>query len=125
MRVLFLVCILATTGCDQDPLGLARRQVVGPYQLRQWEDGRTYQLVERRRADRGGGVLDGDVLRLGWSSDHILAQRRAMFGGTIDWMVVDVERGEVSGPFTEAQIHSRADLARLTLCTADEAWRKL
>ena len=109
---------------DQHPFGLSRRQVAGPYKLQQWEDGQTYYLVGGPQGDRVGGAIEGTVLRLGWNKDFIVVERLAMFGGTIGWMVVDVNRREVSGPFTEDQIHRRPEIARLVLYSADSAWRR-
>jgi hypothetical protein len=127
VRMVLVTCaLLASAACmDQDPFGLSRRKVAGPYRLQQWEDGQTYYLVGGPQAASSGGAIEGTVLRMGWSRDRIVVQRSAVFGGAIDWMVIDVGRREVSGPFTEAQIRGRADLAHLTLYSAADAWRKL
>ena len=82
-------------------------------------------VLFKQAYDMTGDAIGGTVLQLGWSKDLIVAQRRATFGGKVEWVVVDVKRREVSGPFTEQQIRERPDLAKLTLHSADSAWRRL
>jgi hypothetical protein len=117
-----LLSLLAA--CDQDPFGFSERRVAGDYRLNEWEDG-LYYLVGGPTPDSGGGAINGTVLRLGWDSRYIIAQRQSMADGDTAWMVVDVARRSVTGPFTEQEIQARPELARLRTFRADSAWRKL
>ena len=110
--------------CDQDPFGFSERRVAGDYRLNQFESGH-YYLVGGPQPDNGGGAIDGTVLRLGWDARYIVVQRQALAGGDTAWMVVDVARRMVTGPFTERELRARPELARLQVVRADSAWRKL
>src|SRR2546423_13180784 len=84
-RARHLLLAAATLGagaaCDQDPFHLSERRLAGDYRLKQWEDFRTYYLVGGPQPDRGGGAIDGTVLRLAWDRSPLLIQRQAAFGG--------------------------------------------
>jgi hypothetical protein len=119
------VSLVLLISCDQDPFGRSTRAVVGDYQLRQWEDFKTYYLDDVKDLHDGGGAIEGVVLRIGWDPHHILVKRRALFGGNEGWMVIDVDSKAVKGPFTDAEISGRRDLSGLKVLRADSAWKKL
>jgi hypothetical protein len=126
-HVMLAATLLGCAACDQDPFGRSERRVAGDYQLKQWEDFRTYYLVGGPQPDSGGGAINGTVLRLAWNDSLVLVQRRATFGGDTAWVVVDARRQTVSGPLTRAEVGARPELARLehAAMPADSAWRIL
>jgi hypothetical protein len=81
-------------------------QDCGRLQLEQWEDGNTYYLNKKghKGSGSGGGLLDGTVQRIGWSQRYIVAKRYSTFRGDPDgWMVIDLQSGEITGPFSDAE----------------------
>jgi hypothetical protein len=54
--------------------------VLAGFELKQWEDSKTFYLVRSGEKDNGGGVLDGTVTRIGWNARYIIAERKANFG---------------------------------------------
>jgi hypothetical protein len=92
--------------------------------LKQWEDETTYHLVGGPQPDSGGAV-NGHVIRLGRNARFIVAQRAATAGGDTAWIVVDVNRREVSAPMTDTDIASRPEVARLATYRVDSAWAQL
>jgi hypothetical protein len=125
--ILFAALIFSTlVGCiDQDPFGLSTRTILGKYSLNQWEDEATYYLVAPGAND-GGGVIEGTVQQLGWNRDIILAERLSTFRGDPDgWMVIEVAKHKVTGPFTTEQIKSNPTYAGIKIFSAAEAWKKL
>jgi hypothetical protein len=108
--------------------GGQERTVVGDYRLEQWEDFKTYYLHKRGLDDssQGGSFIGGIVLRIGWSSRYILAERHSFFRGDPDgWMIVDVETGNVTGPFTETEFQARPESVGVQIYGAAEAWKRL
>jgi hypothetical protein len=119
--VLLCVAVLAA-GCDQE------RKVAGAYRLEQWEDFRTYYLHKRGQDDssQGGSIIGGTVVRIGWSSRYILAERHSIDRGDPDgWMIIDVHTGTMSGPLTEQDLRTRAEAQGIQIYEAGEAWKRL
>lgn len=110
--------------CDQDPFGVTERRVAGDYRLNRWEDGTTYYLVGPGPAESGGGAIEGTVQRIGWSDSLIVVRRRAM-AGQDGWMIVEVGRGRVRGPLSDAEFQGHSVYARISTYRADSAWRHL
>lgn len=119
--ILCLVALLMT-GCANE------RTVAGAFRLELFEDGTTYYLHKRGQDDssQGGSIIGGTVLRLGWSSRYIVAERHSIYRGDPDgWMVIDVQSGTMSGPFTETEFQARPEAQRIQIYQVSEAWKKL
>jgi hypothetical protein len=117
---------LLCSGCF--PGGGKERKLAGDFRLERWEDGTTYYLHRRGHDDskEGGSIIGGTVVRIGWSSRYILAQRYSIFRGDPDgWMIIDVQSGSMTGPFTDAQFQTRPEPAGITTLPVAEAWRRL
>jgi len=124
--VLYVIMLALLVGCDQDPFGFNEKEISGNYLLEIWEDGSTYYIIEKGVERDGGGVIDGTVLEIGWSEDFIIAKRYANFRGDLDgWMIVDVRREAVEGPFTDEAIKTKSQAQGMDFMSAQEAWEKL
>ena len=127
MRDLFsLLVLISLSSCmDQDPFGLSTRDIVGPYELRQWEDGETYYLEGLSNVKVGGhGVLDGVVTKLGWNDSYILVYQNDDGSGG-GWRIVDIKKGKISEIVDQARIEQDSTLRGLTIYSASDAWNKL
>jgi hypothetical protein len=126
LQTLFPLILVASAAlsCDQDPFGMSRRRLVGQYRLQQWEDERTYYVLGDSALGRGGD-LAGSVVFIGWNDRFIVAERRAMAGGVLGWMLIDVQAKVVSGPLDSAALLARPALADIRLLSPDSAWRRL
>ncbi|MEI8045359.1 MAG: hypothetical protein WCL11_28370 [Verrucomicrobiota bacterium] len=126
-RLFTLICMaVLLAGCF--PGGGTQRKIAGDFSLEQWEDGTTYYLHRRGHADssEGGSIIGGTVLRIGWSNRYIVAQRHSIYRGDPDgWMIIDVQTGDISGPFTDAQLQARDDVRGIVTHPVAEAWRSL
>ena len=110
------------TGCGRG------RTVAGAFQLEQWEDRKTYYLHKSGLDDSsmGGSVIGGTVLRIGWNSRFIVAERYSFYRGDPDgWMIIDVVSGAFSGPFLEAEFRARPEAQGIQIYEVSEAWKKL
>lgn len=119
-----LLCLVAllVTGCGNE------RTVAGAFRLELFEDGTTYYLHKRGQDDssQGGSIIGGIVLRLGWSSRYIVAERHSIYRGDPDgWMIIDVQSGAMSGPFTETEFRARPEAQGIQVYQVSEAWKKL
>jgi hypothetical protein len=104
------------------------RKIVGKYRLEQFEDLETYYLHKAGQDDSadGGSIIGGTVRRIGWSSRYIVAERHSIYRGDADgWMIIDVESGKMSGPFTEADFQSRPESKDIQIYDASVAWKRL
>jgi hypothetical protein len=125
----FLLLIAAlgmVVGCDQDPLGTSRRTILGDYQLKLWEDGSTYLLVDGSKSGTGWEVAGGSIIRVGWDQRRILVERHSTsIGGVDGFIVVDVAARTVSGPLSSSELAKNVDLAKIKLMPPAEAWKLL
>ncbi len=120
--IVLVSVMLAAIGCSQE------RKLAGPYRLEQWEDGQTYYLHKRGQDDstEGGSIIGGTVLRIGWSSRYIMAERHSIYRGDPDgWMIIDVQAGTMSGPFTEKDVRARPEAQGIQVYEAIDAWKRL
>jgi hypothetical protein len=91
--------------------------------LERAEDG-TYQIVTPDHED-GGGVLEGTVEELAWSSELILARRHSTFRGDPDgWMVIDVATGAVRGPLSKEELQADPKLSKMTPESPANVWKR-
>src|SRR2546428_3437586 len=82
------VIVATASACDFDPMRLSERPIAGIYRLKQWEDEKTYYLI--------GGGRSGDeevprslrIVRIGWNSQYILADRRGYAAEHLNGVVV-------------------------------------
>lgn len=122
ISVLSLSLLTIVTGCEQ------QHTIAGDYRLEQFEDGKTYYLHKRGHDDSadGGSIIGGVVLRLGWSSRYIVAERHSIYRGDADgWMIIDVQSGAMTGPFTEADLRKRPEAEGIQIYEVSEAWKRL
>jgi len=114
--------MILVSGCGQ------QHTIAGDYRLEQFEDGKTYYMHKRGQDDssEGGSIIGGTVLQIGWSSRYILAERHSIYRGDADgWMIIDVQSGKMSGPFTETDFRVRPEANGIQIYQASEAWKKL
>lgn len=117
-----LLLLLGLSGCEQ------QHTIAGDYRLEQFEDGQTYYLHKRGQDDssNGGSIIGGIVLRLGWSSRYIVAERQSIYRGDLDgWMIIDVQSGAMNGPFIEAEFRARPEAQGIQIFQVSEVWKKL
>lgn len=118
-RVLSSVLMLATvivTACDQDPLGLAQRRVVGRVSLEEFE-GDVYFLHVPESSEAPDGQLKGQVRQLAWDSSTVFVERDT------DYVAVDVQSGWVRGPLDVAAAKQEPLFGRLA--PAVYVWHQL
>jgi hypothetical protein len=119
---LLLLLALFVAGCEQ------QHTIAGDYRLEQFEDGKTYYLHKRGHDDssEGGSIIGGIVLQLGWSSRFIVAERHSFYSGDADgWMIIDVQSGAMTGPFTEADLQKHSEVQGIQRYDVSEAWKRL
>lgn len=75
------------------------------------------------------GPMDGTVIQLGWNDRLIVAQRKAVSGGTLAWMILDTKAETLEGPFTDEEFKVRLQvtpqLASIEVRAAEDAWQAL
>jgi hypothetical protein len=117
--VLFVVLL---TSCKQ------QHRIVGDYRLEQLEDGQTYYLHKAGQEDsaQGGSIIGGTVLRMGWTTHYIVAERYSINRGDPDgWMITDVRTGTMTGPFTKADFQARPESKGIQIYEVSETWKNL
>lgn len=118
--------VLMLTSCDQDPFSMSTRNVVGPYMLRQWEDGETYYLQEKGKHENNGEAIDGTVTSIGWSDRYIIVKKYSDFRGDPDgWMTIDAQRKTIEGPYDDQTIAKSPEAKDMKFLPPKEAWQKL
>jgi hypothetical protein len=126
LYVFSLLALILLPGCmDQDPFGLSTRDIVGPYELRQWEDGKTYYLEGPSHMKGGGhGAIEGIVTKLGWDDNYILVYQNddGKGGG---WRIVEIKKRKISEIVDQARIDQDSALRGLIIYDASDAWNKL
>jgi hypothetical protein len=108
------------------------KQVAGAYFLTRWEDFKTYYLEENGKGEtmKGGGAIDGTVLRIGWTGSVIAVNRKPTLATVkSDWVLIDVAKRTVSDPMTEEAFlkmqQTDPALSSMTMRSAADAWRLL
>jgi len=122
LHSLVFLLVLLITGCER------QHTIAGGYRLEQFEDGHTYYLHKSGHDDSadGGSIIGGIVLRLGWSSRYIVAERYSIYRGDPDgWMIIDVKSGTMSGPFSESDFRARPEAQGIQVYQVSEAWKIL
>ena len=120
------VIVATASACDFDPMRLSERPIAGVYRLKQWEDEKTYYLVG------GGSSVHGEIprhlpiVRIGWNSQYILADRRCYAAENMNGVIViDVKAETVTGPYTEKELAAIPDVVGIRLMSPEVAWKKL
>ena len=119
---LALSLLAVLSGCKQ------QHTIAGDYRLEQFEDGHTYYLHKLGHDDSadGGSIIGGTVLQLGWNSRFIVAERHSIYRGDPDgWMIINVQTGSMSGPFTEADLRKHSEASDIRIYEVSEAWKRL
>ena len=123
--------VMILTACSI--IASPQKRVAGDYYLIQWEDFTTYYLEETRSNGTRrieDGTPGGGVLRIGWSKEHIVYKRGlSKRTSETDWIIIDVERHEVQGPFSEEQIVKLKEkspvLRSIKIYEVEDAWKRL
>jgi hypothetical protein len=105
--ILMVSLVFVVLGCEQ------QHTIAGDYRLEQFEDGHKYYLHKRGHDDSpdGGSIIGGIVLRLGWNSRYIVAERHSIYSGDPDgWMIIDVQAGVMTGPFSETDLRKHSEV---------------
>ena len=125
--LLAAVASVLLAGClgwgDLDPFGLSERAIVGPYRLRQWEDGTSYYLITP--ADTGDLIPGPPLERLGWDRAHLVVLRELEGAESGAWTIIDLATGRARGPLTAAEVAADPAVARIPAIRADSAWARL
>ena len=120
-----LVAFLLVTvmGCSDT------KSLPGNYKLERWEDGQTYYLLGPSKQSeniKGGGLVDGVVVRMAWDGEIIGAERNATFRGDPDgWMIIDIKSGKISGPVSRAEFDAIRIKRHLDVKEARVVWEEL
>lgn len=123
--IIVIVMMIQTSCMDQDPFGRSTRDILGEYELEQWEDGSTYYLKgPSALKNQAWGALEGTVGRIGWSGNTILVWQNDCGSGE-GWRMIDTKKKEVSSIISQERIDHDPHLKMITIDTAMEAWKKL
>jgi len=120
--ILALSLLVAASGCER------QHTIVGDFRLEQFEDGQTYYIHKRGQDDspEGGSIIGGTVLKLGWSSKYIVAERHSIYRGDPDgWMIIDAQTGVITGPFTDEDFRKHPEAQGIQIYEVSEAWKRL
>ena len=112
------------SACDVDLFGVDQRELIGPYSLHVFEGG--WYSLDTKESPDSCGVLGGRVLRVGWTSDFILAEQETCGGrgARSGWVVVNVKTQAVE-PIEASDIPNRPDVATIKVLEAEAAWESL
>ena len=125
-RLLPILLALALSACDVDLLNSNCRPIgESGYALCREENGAVLFYIEPAGQPASeGGLLEGTVRSIGWNGQVIVADRKAMFGGDPDGlMVLDIANKKVSGPFDQAAVARQYPSIKPT--GAGDAWEAL
>lgn len=113
--------LLGVVGCTNT------KSLPGNYKLERWEDNKTYYLLGPSPQDgKGGGLIDGAVLRLAWNDEVIGVERFSTFRGDPDgWMVIDIKSGKISGPISKTEFDILSAKYHLQVKEVGQAWNEL
>lgn len=104
---LLIFCIITTgllSSCDIDLLGLDKKYLAPNYTLDYFAEGQSY-YVRDKRLERGNGVFDGIVKRIGTNHRFIVADIQKCFGGDIDGIyVLEISSGKIKGPISDSEM---------------------
>ena len=104
------------------------RRLGGDYRLVKVGDG-TYQLQDTRQPENQLGN-QGAVVRVGWDKHHIVADRLASptrgtpWSNEAGWVIIDLDRRNVSPTMTEGEVRQREDVAHIVTYSPDSAYER-
>ena len=117
------ILALSIQGCvDFDLFGRSTKTVVGAYELKRWEDFKTYYLYGPQKTP--WGALDGTVDKIGWNEDFILVLQHDDGNGG-GWRIIDAESETISKVYELSESEEREELKGIAVFTAATAWEKL
>lgn len=125
-RYLPILFVLTLPACDSALLNSDCRSIGSSgYSLCRDQNGSVVFYVEPTgRAPSGGGILDGTVQWIGWNDRVIIADRKAIFGGDPDGlMVLDLASKNVAGPFDRDSVAQKYPSIKLS--EPADAWEIL
>ena len=121
-----ILLALTLSACEVDLLNSNCRPIgESGYALCRAENGAVlFYLESAGQPASGGGLLEGTVRSIGWNSQVIVADRKAMFGGDPDGpMVLDIASKKVSGPFGLDAVAGQYPSIKMS--RASDAWETL
>ncbi len=120
-------CVVLLAGCFfSSP---SQKKIAGDYCLEKWPRGFIVvgcSFRAKLHGETDNGPLDGNVLRIGWNDHLIIAQRKAVVGGSVAWMILDTKPETLEGPFTdvefEEKVRANPELGAIDLKDVASAW---
>lgn len=116
--------LITISACvDMDLFGASTRDIIGDYELKQWEDNETYYLLGPNETP--WGAIDGAVLELGWNEQYIVVLQKDNGNGG-GWRVINVSTDVISRLQTKQEILSKSkELSEIKTVPAKFAWEKI
>ena len=116
------MALLLLSGCDFDVFGSSTKDIIGSYELKQWEDFKTYYLYGPQ--DTGWGAIDGTVDRIGWNIRYILVLQNDDGNGS-GWRIIDSKTDIVSPLLTYPDVKANPNVSNINVQSAVVAWNSL
>jgi len=80
--------------------------------LEKAESGKCY--LRKARDKSLGGVFDGVVLEVGWSSEMVLGNVSRLYRGDPDgWYRLEIRSGKVTGPISKNSLQADSKLSKI------------
>jgi hypothetical protein len=126
LKLLSLLLFMLQLGCmDQDPFGQTTRDIIGSYELEQWEDGQTYYLKGPSKiSNEAHGAIEGTVGEIGWNDNFILVWQNECGSGR-GWRLINLKDNSVSELISKDDIENDSRAAGITTYPAKELWNDL
>lgn len=113
-------------GCmDQDPFGQTTRDIIGSYELQQWEDGQTYYLKGPSKiSNEAYGAIEGTVGQIGWNDNYILVWQNECGSGR-GWRLINLKDNSVSALISKDDIGNDSRAHGIKTDPSNETWSDL
>lgn len=123
--ILAINSLLVLSCTDFDPFGMDRRTINSSYQLYLFDEPQRYYVI-RHGQRLPDNVFGGSVLKIGWSSDYILAFVDKAYEGDVDgWYSLTFASGEIKGPISESTITNSPELSVIRVMPSNDAFQAL